>query len=170
MQLWVKAAAEVWSMLVDNRASNEGSRKFHNHREVLGLSWIKNLPPLSHLRHYPDTLLNGHESSWHLQPGGAFSLIVQLQTSWKFVSSSTIHYPLDLLLYWVTNARCVIRLVTVDVTKDSTTCLACVYLNEYKVATAAFTLHASENKLVRVSSNSNQSIMLCMKCTFCYSG
>ena len=46
---------------------------------------------------------------------------------------------------------CLIRLVTVDVTKDSTTCLACVYLNEYKVATAAFTLHASENKLVRVS-------------------
>ena len=48
---------------------------------------------------------------------------------------------------------CLIRLVTVDVTKDSTTCLACVYLNEYKVATAAFTLHASENKLVRVSKN-----------------
>ena len=35
-------------------------------------------------------------------------------------------------------------------TKDSSTCLACVYLNEYKVAVAAFTLHASENKLVRV--------------------
>ena len=42
--------------------------------------------------------------------------------------------------------------MTVDVTRDSTTCLACVYLNEYKVATAAFTLHASENKLVRVRS------------------
>ena len=51
----------------------------------------------------------------------------------------------------LTNGSCLIRLVTVDVTKDSTTCLACVYLNEYKVATAAFTLHASENKLVRVS-------------------
>lgn len=41
------------------------------------------------------------------------------------------------------------RLVTVDVTKDSSTCLACVYLNEYKIAVAAFTLHGSENKLVR---------------------
>ena len=40
--------------------------------------------------------------------------------------------------------------MSVDVTKDSSTCLACVYLNEYKVAVAAFTLHASENKLVRV--------------------
>ena len=43
------------------------------------------------------------------------------------------------------------RLVCVEVTKDSSTCLACLYLNEYKVAVAAFTLHASENKLVRVS-------------------
>jgi pleckstrin domain-containing family G protein 5 len=41
------------------------------------------------------------------------------------------------------------RLVTVDVTRDSSTCLACVYLNEYKIAVAAFTLHGSENKLVR---------------------
>ena len=46
--------------------------------------------------------------------------------------------------------RSFIRLVTVDVTKDSSTCLACVYLNEYKIAVAAFTLHGSENKLVRV--------------------
>ena len=46
--------------------------------------------------------------------------------------------------------RSFIRLVTVDVTKDSSTCLACVYLNEYKTAVAAFTLHGSENKLVRV--------------------
>ena len=43
------------------------------------------------------------------------------------------------------------RLGCVEVTKDSSTCLACLYLNEYKVAVAAFTLHASENKLVRVS-------------------
>ena len=50
----------------------------------------------------------------------------------------------------VTNARVFIRLVIVDVTKDSSTCLACVYLNEYKIAVAAFTLHGSENKLVRV--------------------
>ena len=48
-----------------------------------------------------------------------------------------------------------IRLVSVDVTKDSSTCLACVYLNEYKVAVAAFTLHASENKLVRVGPQSS---------------
>ena len=40
-------------------------------------------------------------------------------------------------------------------TKDSSTCLACVYLNEYKVAVAAFTLHASENKLVRVGPHSS---------------
>ena len=46
---------------------------------------------------------------------------------------------------------CMCRLVCVEVTKDSSTCLACLYLNEYKVAVAAFTLHASENKLVRVS-------------------
>ena len=46
---------------------------------------------------------------------------------------------------------CLCRLVCVEVTKDSSTCLACLYLNEYKVAVAAFTLHASENKLVRVS-------------------
>ena len=42
------------------------------------------------------------------------------------------------------------RLVTVDLSKpDSSACLACVYLNEYKIAVAAFTLHGSDHKAVR---------------------
>ena len=43
------------------------------------------------------------------------------------------------------------RLVCVDASRESAACLACVYLNEYKTAVAAFTLHAAELKLVRVS-------------------
>ncbi len=43
------------------------------------------------------------------------------------------------------------RLVCVDASRESTACLACVYLNEYRTAVAAFTLHAAELKIVRVS-------------------
>jgi hypothetical protein len=39
----------------------------------------------------------------------------------------------------------------VDASRESTACLACVYLNEYRTAVAAFTLHAAELKIVRVS-------------------
>ena len=62
------------------------------------------------------------------------------------------------------------RLVTVDVTRDGTTCLACVYLNEYKVASAAFTLHASENKIIRVSQLFiNSVVILCFCLPLCIS-
>jgi hypothetical protein len=43
------------------------------------------------------------------------------------------------------------RLVCVDASRESAACLACVYLNEYRTAVAAFTLHAAELKIVRVS-------------------
>ena len=38
-----------------------------------------------------------------------------------------------------------------DASRESAACLACVYLNEYRTAVAAFTLHAAELKIVRVS-------------------
>ena len=43
------------------------------------------------------------------------------------------------------------RLLVVDITKENTTAgLAVVYLNEYSVVSAAFTLHSSEAKAVKV--------------------
>ena len=45
-----------------------------------------------------------------------------------------------------------VRLVIVEASRESSSCLACVYLNEYKTAVAAFTLSAADPKTVKVKS------------------
>ena len=42
------------------------------------------------------------------------------------------------------------RLIINDVSSSATACLACVYLSEFGVAAAAFTLHSPEPKIIKV--------------------
>ncbi len=44
------------------------------------------------------------------------------------------------------------RLICVDASRENVNCLACIYLNEYKIAVAAFTLHANDAKIIKVCS------------------